>query len=118
MLKLLIDECIPYRVVKELRKQGFDVLSAAEDLKSAEDLLILKIASRGKRILLTNDKDFGEMVYRNRLKGMGVVLLRLADDSFENTLKSVLKLFARFGKTLKQSDLIVVAEKSIRIRSF
>jgi predicted nuclease of predicted toxin-antitoxin system len=109
---------MPYRVVEELRKKGFDVLSVAEDMRGFDDEKILKTAIRENRILVTNDKDFGEMVYRGKIKRRGVVLLRLRDDSFENTLKCLSRLFDKFGRTLQQKDLVVVTEKSIRIRSF
>lgn len=118
MLKLLIDECVPYRVVVKLREEGFDVLSVAESMKSAKDETILEAALVQKRVLVTNDKDFGEIIYRNKLKRRGVILLRLADGSCKNTLKNLLSLFKRFGKTIKRKDLIVVTGKSIRIRSF
>jgi len=117
MLKLLIDECIPYRVVEELVKRRYNVFSVAENMKSARDIEILSKAVRDERLLITNDKDFGEMVFRSKGKHKGIILLRLNDDSFENTLNKLLDLFKRFGKSLKHKDFVVVTDKSIRIRS-
>lgn len=119
MLKLLIDESIPYRIVGELRNRGFDVLSVTEKHKGLLDHEILNIAGKEHRIILTNDKGFGEMAYRRRTGRGKVILLRLNDNSFDNTLHNLVRLFKRFkADIIRKSDLIVVAENKIRIRSF
>jgi len=62
-MKFLADENVEKQIVDWLRKNGFDVLFVTEFAKSATDDELLEKAKRDSRILLTNDKDFGELVF-------------------------------------------------------
>jgi predicted nuclease of predicted toxin-antitoxin system len=74
---------------------------------------VIQMAFRENRILITNDKDFGEKVYRERRPHKGVVLLRL-DDERAVVKKEVLKwLLDSFPESLA-GQFIVVTEKSVR----
>jgi predicted nuclease of predicted toxin-antitoxin system len=75
-LRFLADECCDAALVDALRKDGHDVLYAVDSLRGATDDDILARAFSERRILLTEDKDFGELVYRFRRPARGVVLLR------------------------------------------
>jgi len=48
--------------------------------RSIEDHEVLEIARAEDRILITNDKDFGELIYRQQLEHTGVILFRLRDE--------------------------------------
>ena len=63
-MKLLADECCDAGLVAALRADGHDVLYALESLRGATDDEVLKRANDDERILLTEDKDFGELVHR------------------------------------------------------
>ncbi len=77
-MRFAADENISGTVIRELRRLGHDVLSAKELMRSAPDEDILVRAQAEKRIVLTHDKDFGELAFRRRLPSeCGVVLLRL-----------------------------------------
>ncbi len=115
-MKLLADENIGLKVVEYLRSLGHDVLSVIEDYQSAPDSKILTIAKKQKRILITGDKDFGELVYLRGLTPHGVILLRLRDETPENRIKVLDKLFKREDLTLKKS-FTVVSEGQVRTRS-
>ena len=75
-MRFLADECCDGSLVRALRADGHDVLSAAESLPGALDDDVLSVAFEERRLLLTEDRDFGELVYRLRLKTHGVVYLR------------------------------------------
>src|SRR5262245_60864885 len=77
MLKLLADENIAGDMVAWLRKLGCDVVYASEHHARAADVELLKSAESEGRLILTEDKDFGELVFRDRLNSHGVVLLRM-----------------------------------------
>jgi len=64
-----------------LRRLGHDVISIQEIFPSLDDPPILDIAGNENRILITNDKDFGELIYRSRLPHAGVLLFRLQETS-------------------------------------
>ena len=75
---LLADECIDKRIVDYLRGKGYDVIYVAELAPSIPDNEVLDIANEKSAILLTNDKDFGELVFRQRKLNQGIVLIRLS----------------------------------------
>lgn len=75
-MKFLADECTDVQLVELLRANGFDVLYVMETMRGAKDDVILSRAYAEERILLTEDKDFGELVFRLCKPAIGVVLLR------------------------------------------
>lgn len=78
-MRWLADENVAATVIRELRQRGHDVLSVKESLRSESDDVILARAQTEQRIVVTHDKDFGELAYRSRLPATcGVVLLRLS----------------------------------------
>jgi predicted nuclease of predicted toxin-antitoxin system len=79
MLHLLADENIPASALAALRARGHDVQSIREDAPGSSDDEVLRRAISEKRLLLTFDKDFGELVFRKgRDASSGVVLFRIA----------------------------------------
>jgi predicted nuclease of predicted toxin-antitoxin system len=78
-MRLLANENFPRVAVEALRLLGHDVSWAAEDCPSARDESVLALAERDSRILLTQDKDFGELALHRRLPAScGIVLFRVA----------------------------------------
>ena len=63
-MKFLADESIDFPVIHLLRQHGFDVRSVSEEFPSKEDEFVLEAANMDDRVLITSDKDFGELVYR------------------------------------------------------
>jgi len=72
MLKLLADENIARDLVQWLRDQGCDVLHASESLVQEPDEVLLQTAEGEERLLFTQDKDFGELVFRDHLNSHGI----------------------------------------------
>ena len=77
-MNLLADESIDKLIVDELRRNGHNVLYIAEFAPSIDDETVLHQANLNRALLLTQDKDFGELVFRQGLVHMGVVLVRLS----------------------------------------
>ena len=75
-MKFLADECCDASLVSSLRSDGHDVLFAVESLRGMTDEDLLKRAFSERRILLTEDKDFGGLVYRLQYLSHGIILLR------------------------------------------
>ncbi len=76
-MRILVDENVPRDLVVWLRMTGHDVLLASEIKAGADDIEWAACAEQEQRVLLTSDKDFGELVFRDRLTTHGIVLLRL-----------------------------------------
>ena len=105
-MKLLFDSCISSLVANELKKEGHDVVSAAEWTEDPGDEAILAVALQQKRILVTLDKDFGELVFKEKLAHAGVILLRLKDESVGNK-KKVLEKALRAKKNFYRKFTVI-----------
>ena len=77
-MKWLADENIDRQIVDALRDLGNEVIYVAETTPSVTDEHVLAMATRESALLLTADKDFGELVYRQGRASFGVILLRLS----------------------------------------
>ncbi len=77
-MNLLADEGVDRQIVTRQRQDGHDVLYAAELEPGIDDNTVFEKANRIDAVLITADKDFGEMVFRQGSVRAGVVLLRLA----------------------------------------
>lgn len=76
-MRFLVDECTGPAVARWLRGREFEVFSVYESSRGMADNAILDKAFNEKWIIVTNDKDFGEMIFRERRPHCGVILLRL-----------------------------------------
>lgn len=77
-MRFLVDECVGPSVVHWLRENNYDATSAYEDCHGWEDERILEKAYSEGCIVVTMDKDFGDMVFRMKLPHRGIILLRSA----------------------------------------
>ena len=74
-MRFLANENVTATVIRELRQRGHDVLSAKESMRSHKDEVILARAQAEERIVVTHDKDFGELAFRSQLPAScGVIL--------------------------------------------
>jgi predicted nuclease of predicted toxin-antitoxin system len=75
-MDFLAGESCDFAAVRALRAVGHDVEAVAEWIGGAPDHLVMQTALESGRILLTEDKDFGQLVYANRQESRGVILIR------------------------------------------
>ena len=76
-LGFVADENFDFSVIKRLREDGYPVLAIAESFFSISDPQVLQVAVDRQAVLLTEDKDFGELVHRLRMPHCGILLVRL-----------------------------------------
>ena len=112
-MRFLVDESTGPAVAESLRKQGYEVFSVYNEARGMPDDEIIEKAFTENWILLTNDKDFGEKVYRERRLHKGVVLLRLADERASVKIEIIRQLLARYADKLS-GHFVVVTEKGVR----
>lgn len=115
-MKFLVDENVSFSIIQFLRELGFDVKSVSELYPSREDIFIFKEAYRENRIIVTNDKDFGYMIFKNNLPPVTVILLRFEDESAHGKLNAIKQLFT-LPKEKLLNHFIVLSENKIRLRS-
>ena len=92
-MKFFADEGVDLQIVARLRDEGHDVWYAAEDIAGTDDEEILSLANQEERILITRDKDFGELAYRDKKVHAGIVLNRLFELSSERKAELVCKVY-------------------------
>src|SRR3989344_6043370 len=115
MVRFLVDESSGKRISIFLKSKDFDVKFVGDEMHKADDLDILKSAENEKRVLITNDKDFGELIFRLKMPSSGVILLRLKKDIPINRIKYTINLIENFSDKLK-NNFVVVKEGQVRIR--
>lgn len=115
-MRFLVDECTGPAVARWLREQGHVVFSVYEEARGAEDDWIIQKAFEENWILITNDKDFGEKVYRERHPHKGVVLLRLEDERVASKIEVVRRLLDSYAARLPD-HFVVATETRVRFAS-
>jgi predicted nuclease of predicted toxin-antitoxin system len=114
-LNFLADECCDAGLVAALRADGHDVLFAVEDLRGSSDEELLRRAFTEDRILLTEDKDFGELVFRLRQPAHGIVLLRFGIDERHDKVPRMRFLLQRQAHQLTGKFVVLESER-VRLR--
>jgi predicted nuclease of predicted toxin-antitoxin system len=112
-MRFLVDECTGPAVARWLREQGHDALCVYSEARGMVDDDVIQKALAEDRILVTNDKDFGEKVYRERRPHKGVVLLRLEDERASGKIETIRRLFERYSDRLAGA-FVVVTETRVR----
>lgn len=114
-MKFFVDESVEYRIVVFLRNLGYDTVSVSESFPSLNDTDILSSAYKEKRILITNDKDFGELIFRCKLPHKGVILFRLSEETCQSKEQKLNYVLEKFKDKLSHS-FTVVTDTKIRFR--
>jgi predicted nuclease of predicted toxin-antitoxin system len=114
-MRLLADENISGSVIRELRRLGHDVVSVKETIRSAPDRVLLTRATEERRILITHDKDFGELAYRHGIPSTcGIVLFRLSGSTPEDDNTRILTVLS--SDVPFMGHFCVVTDDRLRIR--
>ena len=115
-MKFLIDVCADSRTLRAaLAELGHDVLSAREGFGDASDEELLELARKESRVLITEDKDFGELVFLWGLPHAGIV--RLVEMTPNERAVAMRMLIERHAEAMREGAIIVVTEKRVRVRS-
>ena len=115
-MKFLIDESVEYRLVTFLRDAGYDTSSIAELSSGLDDEKVLSTAYKENRILITNDKDFGELIYKLSLPHKGIILFRLIEESYQSKINKLEHILKKFKEKLS-NNYTTVSDTKIRFRT-
>src|SRR6266540_5104386 len=111
-MRFLVDESTGPSLSEWLSAQGHEVFSVYDSARGMGDSEIVKKAFDDNWILITNDKDFGEQVYRERKPHHGIVLLRLEDERARSKIEVLKRLLNSHADRLL-GQFVVVTEKSV-----
>lgn len=114
-MRLLLDECVEAGLAGSLRAAGHDV-ALVQDIDPTADLArVLKLAASQDRLLVTVDKDFGDLVLRQRRSVPGVVLLHIPPEQRHTTAQRVAAVLDELGERLIGHHTVVQPAR-LRIR--
>jgi len=114
-MRWLADENIHKAIVQALREVGHDVVSIAEFAPQTEDNHVADLAWRERRIVLTEDKDFGEITFKDQRESSGIVLLRFTLPLWQAKWRRLTQVIASQGDALA-SQFTVIDETRTRIQ--
>jgi predicted nuclease of predicted toxin-antitoxin system len=112
---IIADENLEQYWINLLRQEGFEVYSIRETHQGVSDNEVAAIAKEKKGILLTEDKDFGELVFAHGLKDLSVIFLRYDQPKYETVKENLLSVIKLFYEN-EGNVFITVTENKTRIR--
>ncbi|MCW6035635.1 DUF5615 family PIN-like protein [Spirulina subsalsa FACHB-351] len=113
-MRILLDTCVSALVLSHLLKAGFDVVWTGDWLTDPDDEEILATAYRENRILVTLDKDFGELAILQQHPHCGI--LRLVNLSTQQQCTICLQILTTYGAELASGAIITAERGRVRIR--
>jgi predicted nuclease of predicted toxin-antitoxin system len=114
-MRFLADESCDVAVVRAIREAGHDVTSVRDTMRGAPDRAVLDQALRERRLLLTEDKDFGELVFANGAPALGVLLLRYPTAARSRIVRRVIDFVTVRAAELDGAFVVIEPSRS-RIR--
>src|ERR1700736_4377606 len=106
-MNFMADESCAGPVLRALREAGHDVVAIAEVARGATDEQVLERALNEKRVLITEDRDFGELVYARGRSSAGVILLRFHRRAFRTKPATVLEAVAKLGSRPRDAFTVI-----------
>ena len=116
ILKFLADVNIEKRIIDFLRGAGFDVLWIPDYDCHLDDVALLKLAFDENRIIITNDKDFGELNFLQRKPSVGIILFRIDEQNVRVKITILKNMLLKYPEKFS-NHFAVIARKRIRFIS-
>lgn len=108
-MRFLVDECTGPSVARWLVAQGHDAASIFDESPGLADTQVLQRAVAENRILITNDRDFGELIFREGRSHCGVLFLRLEDERPTSKIQVLQSVLAKHSNELENRFVVVTA---------
>ena len=106
-MNFVADESCARPVIQALREAGHDVVAIAEIAKGATDDQVLERALKEKRVLITEDRDFGELIYARGRSSAGVILVRFPSRARRAKSATVIEAVSKLGSRLGDAFTVV-----------
>ena len=116
-MRFFADENLERPIIEGLRQKGHDIATVPPEEKGSPDPTVLALSSTEDRILITNDKDFAELVFLQRQVTAGVILIRLPRFRTIEKVERVLEVVVDQGERL-MGVFTVIEANAIRRRPF
>jgi len=115
-IKFIADVNIEKVIVNYLTEEGYDIKWVPDFNCAIHDEELLKLANKEKRVLITNDKDFGALTFLQKKLSAGIILIRIKGQKAEDKLKLMKKLLQQHRDKLL-NHFVIITEKKFRFIS-
>ena len=114
-IKFIADVNVEKSIVDHLKYEGFDIMWIPDYNCMMKDEELLRLANKERRVLITNDKDFGNLVFFKNLISSGIILFHAKEHNVEWKKKILKKVIDDFGEKVC-SSFIVIGKDKVRIK--
>ncbi len=114
-MTIVIDESVDYAVVRQFRKISFSIIAITDYQKSLSDEDVLHLPVQNNALLSTEDKDFGELVFRFNKKHTGIVLIRMPESGSEEKSSLVVQVITKQADYLRNKFTVIETNK-VRVK--
>lgn len=111
---IIVDENIEQHWINLFREKGFEVLSIRDTYWGIKDRQIVELVRENNALLVTEDKDFGELVFAHGFKDIAVILLRYDQPKYETIQAFLLQAINDYFAN-KRNCFITITKNKIRI---
>jgi len=116
-IRLLADVHISPKTVRDLQKQGYEIMRSSDVLpNNAPDINILEFARTENWVVLTQDLDFSMLVALSRYSQPSLITLRLSSAKPDIVTQKLLDILPQIEEVLQEGSAITIQDESIRIR--
>jgi predicted nuclease of predicted toxin-antitoxin system len=115
LTRFIADENIPRETVELLKRKGVDIVSVSDVSPGLGDDEILELARKDERIVITFDRDFSQLIFKQKRKTKGLILLRFNPESPQQIAKRIQQALAT--KIKMDSSVIVVKKDTLKVTS-
>jgi predicted nuclease of predicted toxin-antitoxin system len=112
LTRFIADENIPRETVDLLKEKGVDIVSVTDLAPGLSDEEVLDLANKDGRITITFDSDFGQLIFKQKRKTKGLIILRFNPESPQQIAKRIQQ--ALVTKIKMENNVIIVKKDTIR----
>ncbi len=114
VIRFLADVNVEKGIVDYLLRKGYDVKWIPDYNCEIDDEGLLALANNEKRVLITNDKDFGELTFLQKQHSVGIILLRVKGQKVKDKVELIEKLIMNYNEKIL-NHFIVMTKTKLRI---
>jgi predicted nuclease of predicted toxin-antitoxin system len=113
---IIFDENVEEYWIKLIMNQGYEYISIRHSFSGITDTEVINIVKEHKGLLITEDKDFGELVFAHGITNVAILFLRYDQPQYDQILEHVLRCIDEFTKN-PRSVFITITKNKIRYRN-
>ncbi|MBN1114991.1 MAG: DUF5615 family PIN-like protein [Oligoflexia bacterium] len=98
-----------------MEELGYSVISIAKQRPGISDIEVLELSIKNKAILITEDSDFGELIFSYKKENSGIIYLRYKSPEISGILKALNTVITKYGKDL-YNKFVVIKKDRVRLR--